>query len=182
VFLTRETTRRFEERTAFANQKRTCFFQLRQLLALSAVTGVETFYLNFTRSRADLEVAMRENAGSNQSMHELSELVQKIALDDKIQESRDLASHVQLAVHRSASKQNPRARNRGVKKAPFVVLIGALMPSVLVEIGFLTNPAEQKLLKNPHHRQRIAESIVDGLEGYASTLSHFNLAKTNGGD
>lgn len=144
-----------------------------------AVNGSETFYLNFTRSRADLEVAARENAGSSKSIHELSDLVQKIALDDKVEESRDFASSVQQVVHQLAKQQNSRARNRGVKKAPFVVLIGAQMPSVLVEVGFMTNPAEERLMSKPEHRQKIAEAIYDGLAKYAETLSHFQVAKTS---
>ena len=123
-------------------------------------------------------MAARENAGSSKSIHELSDLVQKIALDDKVEESRDFATSVQQVVHQLAKQQNPRARNRGVKKAPFVVLIGAQMPSVLVEVGFMTNPAEERLMSKPEHRQKIAEAIYDGLAKYAETLSHFQVAKT----
>ena len=148
----------------------------------ASVGGVETFYLNFTQSRADLEVAARENAGSNQSIHELSDLVRKIALDDKIQESRDFATSVQTQVHDLAKKLDSNARDRGVKKAPFVVLIGAKMPSVLVEVGFISNKKEEKLLGDPEYRQRLAEAIYKGLAGYASTLSHFDVAQNKDGE
>lgn len=144
-----------------------------------SVGGVETFYLNFTESRADLEVAARENAGSNKSIHELSTLVQKIALDDKIQESRDFAGSVQEAANELVRKHNSKAKDRGVKKAPFVVLIGAQMPSVLVEMGFISNPKEEKLMASPAHRKAIAEALFKGLANYASTLSHFQVAHTN---
>ncbi len=143
-----------------------------------SVNGVETFYLNLTRSRADLEVAARENAGSDKSIHELSTLVEKIAMDDKLQESRDLAFQVQSAVHALALKHDPKARNRGVKKAPFVVLIGAQMPSVLVELGFISNPDEEQLLKSSDYRQQLAEALYKGIARYASSLSHFEVART----
>jgi len=144
------------------------------------VNGAETFYLNLTRSRADLEVAARENAGSNRSIHELTSLIQKIALDDKLQESRDLAANVQTAVYKMHRKLNPRARNRGVKKAPFVVLIGAKMPSILVEVGFISNPREEKLLKTEKYRQQLAEALYDGIAAYANSLSHFQVARSTG--
>jgi N-acetylmuramoyl-L-alanine amidase len=146
------------------------------------VNGVETFYLNFTRSRADLEVAARENAGSDMPMHELSTLVQKIALDDKIQESRDLAATVQTAVYGVHRKHYSKARDRGVKKAPFVVLIGAEMPSILVELGFISNPREEKLMKRDDYRQQLAESLYDGISKYAESLSRFQVAQVNDGD
>ena len=143
-----------------------------------AANGVEAFYLNFTRSRVDMELAARENAGASKSIHELSDLVQTIAMGDKILESRDFATSLQQVVHQLARKQNPGVRNRGVKKAPFVVLIGARMPSVLVEVGFMTNPAEERLMNKAAHRQKIAEALYEGLAKYAGTLSHFQVAKT----
>jgi N-acetylmuramoyl-L-alanine amidase len=142
------------------------------------VTGVETYYLNFTTSRADLEVAARENATSQKSIHELTELLQKIALKDKVEESREFASKVQSSLHSASLRQNSRSRNRGVKKAPFVVLIGAFMPSVLVEIGFVSNARDEALLKKSDHRQRVAEALYKGLSQYAGTLSHFQVAQT----
>jgi N-acetylmuramoyl-L-alanine amidase len=169
-----------EARAKLANEKQADLFLSIHVNAsrYSKVNGVETFYLNFTRSRADLEVAARENAGSNQSIHELSDLVQKIALDDKVQESRDLATSVQTAVHALAAKHYSEARNRGVKKAPFVVLIGAQMPSILVELGFISNSREEKLMKTKEFRQELAESLYVGLSTYASSLSHFQVAQT----
>ena len=138
--------------------------------------------MNFTQSRADLEVAARENAGSDKSIHELSDLVQKIALDDKLQESRDFAASIHSAVHKHAKRNNSKARDRGLKKAPFVVLIGAQMPSVLVELGFISNAQEEKQMKKPAYRQQIAEALYEGLSNYASTLSHFQLSKVNGSE
>lgn len=182
VVLTRteDVTVPLEARTELANQEKADLFLSIHVNAsrYQGVNGVETFYLNLTRSRADLEVAARENAGSSKSLHQLTELVQKIALDDKIEESRDFASHMQAALYQLARDQDPRSRNRGVKKAPFVVLIGAQMPSVLVELGFISNPTEERLLGEESHRQRIAEALCEGVSNYASTLSHFQVART----
>jgi len=144
-----------------------------------SVSGPETFYLNFTSSRADMEVAARENAGSDKSINELSDLVRKITLDDKIVESADFAASIQAAAHDLAKSRDANARDRGVKKAPFVVLIGTGMPAALVEVGFISNPDEEKLLADPNHRQRIAESLYEGLFDYASTLSHFQVAQSS---
>jgi N-acetylmuramoyl-L-alanine amidase len=167
-----------KERTKRANQERADLFVSIHVNSsdYKSVNGVETFYLNLTRSRADLEVAARENAGSSQTIHELSGLVEKIALDDKLQESRDLATYMQAAVHNLALKHDSGARNRGVKKAPFVVLIGAQMPSVLVELGFISNAREEELMKTSAYRQEIAEALYEGISGYANTLSHFQVA------
>jgi N-acetylmuramoyl-L-alanine amidase len=142
------------------------------------VSGAETFYLNFTTSKADLEVAARENATSQKSIHELTELLQKIAKKDKAEESREFAAKVQSALYVATPRQAARPRNRGVKKAPFVVLIGASMPSVLVEVGFLSNPRDEGLFKKPEYRQRLAEALYKGLSQYAGTLSHFQVAQT----
>jgi N-acetylmuramoyl-L-alanine amidase len=168
-----------EERTQIANDRKADLF-----LSIHAnsspyrtVAGVETYYLNFTTSKTALDVAARENASSQRSVFDLKEILQKIALKDKIDESREFASRVESALYSVSSKSNPNAKNRGVKKAPFVVLIGASMPSVLAEIGFLTNSGDEALLRKPEHRQKIAEALYKGVAAYAETLSHFQVAK-----
>lgn len=142
---------------------------------LRTAAGSEVFYLNFTTDASALEVAARENAPSARTIHELQDLVLKIAQKEKIQESREFAGRIQKALYRQL--RPPSGKNRGVKKAPFVVLIGAKMPSVLVEIAFLSNPREERLLKQPEYRERLAEALYRGLFDYASTLSHFQLAQ-----
>ncbi len=122
-------------------------------------------------------MAARENASSSRSVLDLKDIQQKIALKDKIDESREFASRVETSLYGLSSKSNPTAKNRGVKKAPFVVLIGASMPSVLAEIGFLTNSSDEALLRKPEHRQKIAEALYKGISSYADTLSHFQVAK-----
>jgi N-acetylmuramoyl-L-alanine amidase len=133
--------------------------------------GVETYYLNFTSDSDALEVAARENAVSQKSVFELSDLVKKIAMKEKIEESREFAADVQGALFTGLSLKTAGLRNRGVKKAPFVVLIGANMPSILAEISFVSNPQDEKRLKTPEYRQKIAESLFKGVSKYANGLS-----------
>jgi N-acetylmuramoyl-L-alanine amidase len=168
-----------EQRTQIANDKKADLF-----LSIHAnsspyrtVSGVETYYLNFTTSKTALDVAARENASSERSVFDLKELLEKIALKDKIDESREFAARVETSLYGISSRSNPEAKNRGVKKAPFVVLIGAEMPSVLAEIGFLTNASDEALLRKPEHRQKIAEALYKGIASYADTLSHFQVAR-----
>src|SRR5215467_6040240 len=105
-----------------------------------SVRGVETYSLSFTSSREALETASRENAASERSIHELQDLVKKIMLRDKVDESRELAQHIQ---HSLAGRKGS-GTDRGVRQAPFVVLIGANMPSILAEICFISNPQDEK--------------------------------------
>ena len=168
-----------EERTHIANQREADLFL--SIHANSspyrAAAGVETYVLNFTTSKTALELAARENATSERSIHELHELLEKIALKDKIDESREFAAKLQTSLSVVSRNSTQAAKNRGVKSAPFVVLIGAAMPSVLAEIGFLTNSAEETLLRKPEHRQKIAEALYKGIAAYADTLSRIDVAK-----
>jgi N-acetylmuramoyl-L-alanine amidase len=168
-----------EGRTALANDRRADLFI--SLHANSSryprIAGTETFFLNFTNSRDALDVAARENASSQKSVSELQDLLQKIARQEKIEESKELAGRIQAAMFAFSSRYYQGIRNRGVKMAPFVVLVGATMPSVLVEIGFLSNSREETLLKRPDHRQRVAEALVRGITRYTQSLSHFQVAQ-----
>ena len=144
---------------------------------LRSAAGVETYYLNFTTSKSALEVAARENAGSQQTIFELQDLLEKIALKDKVEESREFASRIQSSLFSVSAKNDSHARDRGVKKAPFVVLIGASMPSVLAEIGFISNAHDEGIMRRAEYRQRLAEALYKGLASYAGTLSHFQVAQ-----
>jgi N-acetylmuramoyl-L-alanine amidase len=166
-------------RTELANEKKADLF-----LSIHAnsspypkIGGVETYYLNLTRSPEALDVAARENAGSEKSIFELRELIQSITLHDKVEESKEFAGRVQTALQSFETRTTGAAKNRGIKKAPFVVLIGASMPSVLAEIGFISNTHDENLMSRPEHRQRIAEALYKGLSSYAATLSHFQVAQ-----
>jgi N-acetylmuramoyl-L-alanine amidase len=160
-----------ETRTAIANRERADLFI--SIHANSShdpdARGVETYYLNFTSSPEALEVAARENAVSEQSIHQLQDLVKKIALKDKIDESREFAGDVQESLYGGI-------RNRGIKKAPFIVLIGANMPSILAEISFVSNPTDERKMETSEHRQRIAESLYRGVSKYVSGLSGVKVA------
>jgi N-acetylmuramoyl-L-alanine amidase len=131
-----------ETRTAIANQQQAdLFISIHANSSRDAsARGVETYYLNFTTSADALEVAARENAVSDKSIHELQDLVKKIALKEKIEESKEFASDVQHALYTGTGAKDKTLKNRGVKKAPFIVLIGANMPSILAEISFVSNP------------------------------------------
>jgi N-acetylmuramoyl-L-alanine amidase len=167
-----------ETRTAVANQQRADLFI--SIHANSSqdpeARGVETYYLNFTSSPEALEVAARENAVSEQSIYELQDLVKKIALKEKIEESREFAGDVQESLHSGLAAKSPGIRNRGVKKAPFIVLIGANMPSILAEISFVSNPGDEHRLETSEYRQRIAESLYRGIAKYVNGLSGVKVA------
>jgi N-acetylmuramoyl-L-alanine amidase len=170
-----------EGRTALANEKKADLFLSIHANSSSypRIGGVESYFLNFTDSKDSLAVAARENAASDKSVFELRDLIQQITLQDKAEESKEFAGSVQTSLFGFAARYDPGIKNRGVKKAPFVVLIGASMPSVLAEIGFLSNPREEALLKKPEHRQRLAEALYRGVNRYAQSLSHFQLAQSS---
>ncbi len=167
-----------ETRTAIANRERADLFISIHANSSrdSDARGVETYYLNFTSSPEALEVAARENAVSEKSIHELQDLVKKIALKEKIEESREFAGDVQQSLYGGLALQNAGIRNRGIKKAPFIVLIGANMPSILAEISFVSNPTDERKLETSEHRQRIAESLYRGVSKYVSGLSGVKVA------
>ncbi|MGC4055109.1 MAG: N-acetylmuramoyl-L-alanine amidase [Paludibaculum sp.] len=162
-----------EERAVLANKNRADLFLSIHANATTYrnISGAEVYYLNFTTSKEATEVAARENAGAGKSVFELRELIQKIALKDRLEESREFATRVQASLASTWSKMDSTAQNRGVKKAPFVVLIGASMPSVLAEIGFISNPRDEALLRKPDQRQRLAEALFKGIQQYADSLS-----------
>ena len=169
-----------EGRTAFANEhKADLFLSVHANSSPSApqISGVETYYLNFTDSKDSMAVATRENATSQKSIFDLRDIIQAISQHDKAAESRDFAAHVQNALYAFSAHNFPSEKNRGVKKAEFVVLVGANMPSVLAEIGFLSNPKEEALLKKSEYRQKLAEALYHGVSKYAESLSHFQVAQ-----
>jgi N-acetylmuramoyl-L-alanine amidase len=170
-----------ETRTRIANQQKADLFLSVHANSspASSSSGVETYYLNFTTSKEAMAVAARENASSQSTVYDLRDLVQKITLQDKVEESREFAASVQHGLFTASARTLGRTRNRGVKKAPFVVLIGAQMPSVLAEIGFVSNPRDEAQLKKPEVRQKIAEGLYRGLAQYAGTLSEFHVAKND---
>jgi N-acetylmuramoyl-L-alanine amidase len=167
-----------ETRTAIANEHQADLFISIHANSSSdpSARGVETYYLNFTSNADALEVAARENAVSQKSIFELQDLVKKITLKEKIDESRELATDVQETLYTGLAVKHSTLRDRGVKKAPFVVLIGANMPSILAEISFVSNPTDEGKLETPEYREKIAESLYKGIAKYAGGLSGVKVA------
>jgi N-acetylmuramoyl-L-alanine amidase len=161
-----------EDRTIFANQQQADLFVSihANSSVIRSVSGVETYFLDFARTDSAREVAARENATSDRNIRDLQELIQKIAQADKLQESRELASVMQKNLYNNVRKLIPSTLNRGVRSAPFVVLIGAHMPSVLAEISFLSNPRDEKLLRKDGSRQSLAVALFEGIEAYMKSL------------
>ena len=161
-----------EERTAIANRQNADLF-----LSIHAnssrngsAKGIETYFLSFASSPEAEAVAARENSASEREMHQLPDIIKAIALNNKLDESRDLAGMVQEALVSNLRKTNRDTRSRGVKKAPFVVLIGAAMPSVLAEISFITNRQELQLLKTASYKDKIAQSLYAAVLRYRRSL------------
>ena len=174
VTMTRETDVfiPLEQRTAIANREGADLFLSIHANASrnTKARGVETYFLNFASNPEAENLAARENSSSGRTMHSLPEIVRAIALNNKIDESRDFASTVQRSMVRKLVTQDSKIRDLGVKQAPFVVLIGAGMPSVLAEISFLTNRHDAQLLKTPAYRQQIAEALQDAILRYQGSL------------
>jgi N-acetylmuramoyl-L-alanine amidase len=161
-----------EERTAMANRAGADLF-----LSIHAnaseddrARGIETYFLNFAPNPAAEAIAARENTASARTMRQLPDIVKAIALNNKIDESRDFASLVQSAMMERLKRGNGNVKDLGVKQAPFMVLIGATMPSILAEISFLTNPQEAVLLRGTAYRQQIAEALLNGIMRYQRSL------------
>jgi N-acetylmuramoyl-L-alanine amidase len=171
-----------EGRVAAANKEGADLFlsiHLNSSTAKNAV-GIETYYLNFTTDPYALKVAARENSGAQETIANLQGIVRKIALQEKLDESKEFAARMQSSLRRSLAKGMTRKAanqfDRGVKTAPFVVLIGANMPSILAEVTFLSNPAEEKRLRTPEHRQKLAEALFAGVASYVDSLSGVKVA------
>ena len=169
-----------EERTRIANEAKADLFI--SIHANSSpdhgARGIETYYLNLKGSPDAMAVAARENAASQEGIHDLEDVVKKIARTEKIDESKEFAEDVQDSLSKRIQKSAKPVKNRGVRKAPFVVLIGADMPSILTEISFLSNPSDEQLLKKPEHRQRVAEGLYSGVSAYLQSLNSVAANRT----
>jgi N-acetylmuramoyl-L-alanine amidase len=161
-----------EERTAIANREGADLFLSIHANASRSprARGVETYFLNFATNTDAEAVAARENSASGRAMHSLPDIVRAIALNNKIDESRDFADMVQQSMVNRLGARNKLLKDLGVKQAPFVVLIGAAMPSVLAEISFVTHRQEGQLLKTAGYRQQIAEALLDAVVKYQHSL------------
>jgi N-acetylmuramoyl-L-alanine amidase len=174
VELTRRTNEflSLDERTAIANRESADLFLSIHANASGNATaqGVETYFLNFALNPQAEAVAARENAASGKTMASLPDIIKAITMNSKLNESRDFAASVQRSLVRGLRPANRSLKDLGVKQAPFMVLIGAAMPSVLAEISFVTNAQDSRLLKTPAYRQKIAESLLAGVLRYQQSL------------
>lgn len=161
-----------EDRTAMANNADADLFI--SIHANSSdyreVRGVETYYLSLATSKEAKELAIRENAMTQSSLHDLPDLVQKITQNEKIAESKLLAGQIQDTLSERLQLISRGERNRGVKQAPFIVLAGANMPAVLSEISFVSNANDETLLLESGQRQRIADGLYRGIAAYLDGL------------
>jgi N-acetylmuramoyl-L-alanine amidase len=174
VILTRRTDDFvvLEERPAIANRENADLFLSIHANASrnTQAHGIETYFLNFANNQSAAAVAARENATSALAMGALPDVVKTIARNNKVDESREFANHVQNAMVDRLKSSNKSLKDLGVKQAPFVVLIGATMPAVLAEISFVTNPQEARLVKGNPYRQRIAEALFNAIRKYQGSL------------
>jgi N-acetylmuramoyl-L-alanine amidase len=174
VLLTRDSDRfiALEERTAIANSRRAdLFISIHANASESrAASGVETYFMSPDRAPAeDMKAAARENAraAADTTTEKSGPVLASVTVGNRVAESRELARYIQAGLVRGIGAASPRtATNRGVKHAPFVVLLGAAMPSVLAEVSFLSNPRDEALLQTSQFRERIAASLFGGLNAY----------------
>jgi N-acetylmuramoyl-L-alanine amidase len=175
VFLTRSTDKSLplDERTAFANVKKADLFISLHVNAhnQSNIYGVETYFLNMATDQRAVMVAARENATSEKNISDLQSILNDLMLNTKISESSKLAYQVQDGMMTGIKKGYQTSKSLGVKQAPFYVLIGAEMPAILIETGFITNPTERKRLLSEKYKDILADGIVNGIESYIKSIN-----------
>ncbi len=162
-----------EQRTAIANMNKADLFISLHVNAHKNkdIKGLETYFLNMTTDEASVLVAARENATSEKNISDLQSILNDLMLNTKIYESSRLANEVQNGMVSHISKKYSTIKNLGVKQAPFYVMIGAEMPAILVEVGFLTNSMERKRLVNRTYHKRLAEGISNGIKEYITSIN-----------
>ena len=161
-----------EKRTAIANIKKADLFISLHLNAhkYKKVRGVETYFLNIALDEDAMNLAARENATSRKNISDLQMILNDLMLNTKINESNRLAGFVQKGLVKELQRRYKKIRNRGVRQAPFYVLIGAEMPAVLVEVGYITNRMENRRFKAETYLKRAASGIVKGIDSYIKDM------------
>jgi len=161
-----------EKRTAFANVKKADLFVSLHINAhkLRNVHGLETYFLNMATDERAVMVAARENATSEKHISDLQKILNDLMLNTKINESSRLAHEVQKGMVSRIKKRYKKVKSLGVKQAPFYVLIGAEMPAVLVETGFITNAGERKRLQSKKYLETLSDGIVAGVKAYVESI------------
>jgi N-acetylmuramoyl-L-alanine amidase len=170
VIMTR-TTDRFiglEERTAIANTKNADLFISIHTNAHTnrRAYGIETYFLNLATDDDAIRVAARENATSRKNISDLEKILNDLMQNAKINESSRLAAHVQKSLYEGMKRRYGNIKNKGVKQAPFYVLLGAQMPSILVETSFISHKRECERLNNPVYQEHLCDAIVSGIRKY----------------
>jgi N-acetylmuramoyl-L-alanine amidase len=173
VFMTRtkDVFIPLDERTAFANVKKADLFISLHVNAIQqeSIYGVETYFLNMATDKRAVMLAARENATSEKNISDLQSILNDLMLNSKISESSKLAYQVQDGIITDIKKGYSKYKSLGVKQAPLYVLIGAKMPAVLIETGFITNSTERKRLQSGKYREIIAQGIVSGIKSYVKS-------------
>jgi N-acetylmuramoyl-L-alanine amidase len=157
-----------QERTAIANKVGAdLFISIHANASLNRkANGIETYYLNLAKTEKAAQLAARENGTSLDKVSLLQAVLFDLMANYKLNDSAHLAEEVQKALYRRMSVQNPLTKNLGVKQGPFYVLVGATMPSILVESAFISNLDEEAKLKDPQFLEQTAEGILDGVVAY----------------
>ncbi len=179
VVLTRKTDSfiPLEERTAIANTKGgDLFISIHANAAPSPkIEGIETYYLDLASSEEERTLAALENASSSHQISDLQNILSNLMQNSKKDESTRLAGIMQDQLVSGLCSTYPGITNHGVKKAPFIVLIGAQMPSILTEIAFISNPHEAKRLQDDRYLEALADRITEGVISYSSSLTMARL-------
>ncbi len=182
VFMTRNDDRHLtlEERTAIANTKNAdLFISIHTNAARDRKAfGVETFFLNLATDNDSILVAARENATSTKNISDLQTILSDLMQNAKIYESSRLAIHVQESMYHHLRRKFSRIKNKGVKQAPFYVLLGAQMPAILIETSFISNSRECKRLVSAKYQDQMCEAIVNGIQYYIKETKPTALMKT----
>lgn len=172
VFLTRKTDVYIplEERSAFANRKNADLFISIHLNAneTESLRGIETYFLNLATDASALKVADRENASVSKKMSEIQFIIKDLMLNARINESSRFASSIHKSIISTLGKSGHSCRDHGVKQAPFYVLMGTQMPSILIETGFITNESESRLLQKKSYQNSIIKGIINGIGVYVT--------------
>jgi N-acetylmuramoyl-L-alanine amidase len=175
VIMTRSNDRflTLEERTALANTKEADLFISIHVNAHrnKNAYGTETYFLNLATDEDSIRVAAMENATSTKNISDLQTILMDLMQNAKINESSRLASYVQTNMVHHLKKKYSDVKDKGVKQAPFYVLLGAQMPAILVETSFISNPRECKRLMDPAYQDRLCDGIVTGIEKYIKDTS-----------
>jgi N-acetylmuramoyl-L-alanine amidase len=178
VLLTRDSdkTLGLEKRVAFANSNNADLFVSIHVnwMEPRTIRGLETFFVGPTDDPHTMKLVSMENRESGYSFSDLRHALDKIYIDARRDESRTLAKTIQRQLYGSLKQSNPDLDNRGVKTAPFAVLVGTQMPAILVEVSCLSNSEEVKLLTNGNYREKIAVALLDGIRSYASNINGLN--------